>query len=138
MYDFPLSTSSRKSWGFDVIWLSVQEQKIVPWCLPNTADRHNGWRGLFGRLNWEGHFPTSVTDPNPMGKVGQVFHPKQDRIVSVRECARAQGFPDKFLFSGSVHDRHKEVGNAVPPPLAAALGRQLRKKLVKTAEVRRG
>ena len=35
--------------------------KIVPWCLPHTADRHNGWRGLFGRLDWFGHFPTSVT-----------------------------------------------------------------------------
>jgi DNA (cytosine-5)-methyltransferase 1 len=116
----------------------MQEQKVVPWCLPNTADRHNGWRGLFGRLNWDGHFPTSVTDPNPMGKVGQVFHPEQDRIVSVRECARAQGFPDRFRFSGSVHDRHKEVGNAVPPPLAAALGRQLKKKLVKAAERRSG
>ena len=71
-----------------VCWL--QGQPLVPWCLPNTADRHNGWRGLFGRLDWAGHFPTSTTDPQPMGKVGQVFHPDQDRIVSVRECARAQ------------------------------------------------
>jgi hypothetical protein len=53
-------------------------------------DRHNGWRGLFGRLDLDGHFPTSTTDPQPMGKVGQVFHPDQDRIVSVRECARSQ------------------------------------------------
>ena len=68
----------------------VQGQALVPWCLPNTADRHNGWRGLYGRLDWQGHFPTSTTDPQPMGKVGQVFHPEQDRIVSVRECARAQ------------------------------------------------
>lgn len=65
-------------------------QPLVPWCLPNTADRHNGWRGLFGRLDLDGHFPTSTTDPQPMGKVGQVFHPEQDRIVSVRECARSQ------------------------------------------------
>lgn len=68
----------------------LQGQPLVPWCLPNTADRHNGWRGLFGRLDLAGHFPTSTTDPQPMGKVGQVFHPTQDRIVSVRECARAQ------------------------------------------------
>lgn len=67
-----------------------QGQPLVPWCLPNTADRHNGWRGLYGRLDPAGHFPTSTTDPNPMGKVGQVFHPEQDRIVSVRECARSQ------------------------------------------------
>ncbi|PSC75867.1 DNA (cytosine-5)-methyltransferase 1-like [Micractinium conductrix] len=108
-------------------------QPLVPWCLPNTADRHNGWRGLFGRLDWSGHFPTSTTDPQPMGKVGQVFHPEQDRIVSVRECARAQGFPDKHRFVGNVHNKHRQVGNAVPPPLAAALGRELRKALEKTA-----
>jgi DNA (cytosine-5)-methyltransferase 1 len=101
-------------------------QPLVPWCLPNTADRHNGWRGLFGRLDANGHFPTSTTDPQPMGKVGQVFHPEQDRIVSVRECARSQGFPDHFKFAGNVHSRHRQVGNAVPPPLAAALGRCLR------------
>ena len=68
----------------------LQGQALVPWCLPNTAERHNGWRGLFGRLDYRGHFPTSTTDPQPMGKVGQVFHPEQNRIVSVRECARAQ------------------------------------------------
>jgi DNA (cytosine-5)-methyltransferase 1 len=123
-----------KSSHFQVAAAILQGQKLVPWCLPNTAERHNGWRGLYGRLNWAGYFPTSVTDPNPMGKVGQVFHPEQDRIVSVRECARAQGFPDRFLFSGTVHDRHKEVGNAVPPPLAAALGRMLRRKLEAAAQ----
>ena len=47
-----------------------------------------------------------------------------------------QGFPDRFKFSGNVHDRHKEVGNAVPPPLAAALGRMLRRELDSTAAKR--
>ncbi len=51
-----------------------QGQPLVPWCLPNTADRHNGWRGLFGRLDYNGHFPTSVTDPQPMGKVTPSLH----------------------------------------------------------------
>ena len=106
---------------------------LVPLCLPNTEDRHNGWRGLYSRLDWAGHFPTSTTDPNPMGKVGQVFHPAQDRIVSVRECARSQGFPDTFTFYGAVSAKHRQVGNAVPPPLAAALGRELRKALEATA-----
>lgn len=40
-----------------------------------------------------------------------------------------QGFPDHFRFSGNVHNRHRQVGNAVPPPLAAALGGQLYKAL---------
>lgn len=42
------------------------------------------------RLDPDGHFPTIVTDPNPMGKVGQVLHPTQHRIASVREYARGQ------------------------------------------------
>ena len=113
-----------------------QGQALVPWCLPNTADRHNGWRGLYGRLDPHGHFPTSTTDPQPMGKVGQVLHPAQHRIVSVRECARSQGFPDWFSFSGNVHSRHRQVGNAVPPPLAAALGCELRDALEATARRR--
>ncbi len=42
-----------------------------------------------------------------MGKQGRVLHPEQNRVVSVRECARSQGFPDSFQFAGAVIDRHK-------------------------------
>ena len=40
-----------------------------------------------------------------------------------------QGFPDDFQFWGNVHNKHRQIGNAVPPPLAASLGHQLRKAL---------
>ncbi|XP_009627548.1 DNA (cytosine-5)-methyltransferase 1B [Nicotiana tomentosiformis] len=99
---------------------------LIPWCLPNTAKRHNQWKGLFGRLDWDGNFPTSITDPQPMGKVGMCFHPDQDRIVTVRECARSQGFPDSYQFAGNILHKHRQIGNAVPPPLAYALGRKLK------------
>ncbi|KAF3779370.1 DNA cytosine-5-methyltransferase 1B [Nymphaea thermarum] len=105
---------------------SGQLADLVPWCLPNTAKRHNQWKGLYGRLDWEGNFPTSVTDPQPMGKVGMCFHPEQDRILTVRECARSQGFLDKYVFWGTVQNKHRQIGNAVPPPLAYALGRKLK------------
>nr|XP_009408799.2 PREDICTED: DNA (cytosine-5)-methyltransferase 1B-like [Musa acuminata subsp. malaccensis] len=105
---------------------SGQTVDLIPWCLPNTAKRHNQWKGLFGRLDWEGNFPTSITDPQPMGKVGMCFHPEQDRIITVRECARSQGFPDGYRFSGSIQNKHRQIGNAVPPPLAYALGRKLK------------
>ncbi|KAL2928901.1 hypothetical protein RDABS01_034312 [Bienertia sinuspersici] len=107
---------------------------LVPWCLPNTAERHNQWKGLFGRLDWEGNFPTSITDPQPMGKVGMCFHPDQDRIVTVRECARSQGFPDSYKFAGNIQHRHRQIGNAVPPPLAFALGRKLKEAVEKNAK----
>ncbi|KAJ0964117.1 hypothetical protein J5N97_029239 [Dioscorea zingiberensis] len=105
---------------------------LIPWCLPNTAKRHNQWKGLFGRLDWEGNFPTSITDPQPMGKVGMCFHPEQDRILTVRECARSQGFPDSYQFCGNIQNKHRQIGNAVPPPLAYALGRKLKEAVDST------
>ncbi|PZC79547.1 hypothetical protein B5X24_HaOG216212 [Helicoverpa armigera] len=106
-----------------------QENTLIPWCLPHTANRHNNWAGLYGRVCWDGYFSTTVTDPEPMGKQGRVLHPEQNRVVSVRECARSQGFPDTYVFAGSIQDKHRQVGNAVPPPLGAALGREIRAAL---------
>jgi site-specific DNA-cytosine methylase len=60
-------------------------------------------------VSWDGYFSTTVTDPEPMGKQGRVLHPEQDRVVSVRECARSQGFPDTYMFAGSVLDKHRQV-----------------------------
>ena len=41
---------------------------LIPWCLPHTGNRHNHWAGLYGRLEWDGFFSTTVTNPEPMGK----------------------------------------------------------------------
>ncbi|KFM81898.1 DNA (cytosine-5)-methyltransferase PliMCI, partial [Stegodyphus mimosarum] len=95
-----------------------QWNTLIPWCLPHTGNRHNNWAGLYGRLEWDGFFSTTITNPEPMGKQGRVLHPEQHRLVSVRECARSQGFPDSYRFYGNILDRHRQVGNAVPPPLA--------------------
>nr|XP_022900238.1 DNA (cytosine-5)-methyltransferase PliMCI-like [Onthophagus taurus] len=106
-----------------------QSDTLIPWCLPHTGDRHNHWAGLYGRLEWDGFFSTTVTNPEPMGKQGKVLHPDQHRVVSVRECARSQGFPDRYQFVGSVLKKHRQIGNAVPPPLGAALGSEILKAL---------
>jgi DNA (cytosine-5)-methyltransferase 1 len=55
-----------------------------------------------------------------------VLHPEQHRVVSVRECARSQGFPDTYRLFGNILDRHRQVGNAVPPPLAKAIGLEIK------------
>lgn len=44
---------------------------LIPWCLPHTGDRHNHWAGLYGRLEWDGFFGTTITNPEPMGKQGR-------------------------------------------------------------------
>lgn len=50
------------------------------------------------------------------------IHPTQNRALTVREGARLQSFPDRFHFSGTVAQVVKQIGNAVPPLLARALG----------------
>ncbi|KAL1455285.1 hypothetical protein WDU94_009390 [Cyamophila willieti] len=102
---------------------------LIPWCLPHTGNRHNNWCGLYGRLSWDGFFSTTITNPEPMGKQGRVLHPEQHRVVSVRECARSQGFPDHHKFYGTILEKHRQVGNAVPPPMGEALGIEIKKAL---------
>ena len=41
--------------------------------------RHNNWAGLYGRVEWDGYFSTTITNPEPMGKQGRVMHPEQKR-----------------------------------------------------------
>ena len=100
-------------------WLDLPDD-LKPRNLAKHGDRR--YDNRFGRLWWEGTFNTIVTLPYPYW--GRFIHPEQDRVMSVRECARAQGFPDRVRFSGKLKAKYRQVGNAIPPPLALAIGRE--------------
>ncbi len=99
-------------------WLDLPEH-LKPKNLLRHGDRR--YDNRFGRLHWEGTFNTILTRAMPYWSA--VFHPDQDRVISVRESARAQGFPDHVRFAGPLSSRYRQVGNAVPPPLGESLGR---------------
>lgn len=50
---------------------------------------------------------------------------EQARMISIREAARLQSFPDAFLFTGNMGDCFRQIGNAVPPLLGHAIARRL-------------
>ena len=58
---------------------------------------------------------------------GPFLHPWEDRAISHREAARLMSFPDRYEFMGSAFPR--QIGNAVPPLLARAIGAALAKTL---------
>lgn len=77
----------------------------------------------YGRLSLQGLSSTILTKCDPHW--GAYFHPTQDRVISVREAARFQSFPDKFRFLGPKAEQYKQVGNAVPPLLARAVAMEI-------------
>lgn len=77
----------------------------------------------YGRLHPDGLCSTVMTKCDPHW--GSFFHPVQDRVISVREAARIQSFPDHYHFTGSVTQQYEQVGNAVPPLMARDIGKTI-------------
>jgi DNA (cytosine-5)-methyltransferase 1 len=90
-------------------------------CHKRVDTNSGGWPDVYGRLEWNGLCPT-ITGGFDSFTRGRYGHPLQDRPLTPREAARIQGFPDSFIFFGTRADIRSQIGNAVPPPLAEAVG----------------
>ena len=89
-----------------------------------TAERGVVRTTYYGRLDPAKPAYTIATYFNRPGN-GTNIHPWEDRTLSSREAARLQSFPDWYCFLGTDGSVRKQIGNAVPPLLAYALGRHL-------------
>lgn len=71
----------------------------------------------YGRLNWDLPSYTISTYFTRPGN-GCFIHPTEARLLTVREAARLQTFPDAWRFAGTIRQRAMQIGNAVPPLMA--------------------
>ena len=101
--------------GMNRFDLQKRAPELTPGC---WIRKKSGGTDLFGRLWWDRPAFTIRTEFFKPEK-GRYLHPKQHRPITHREAARLQSFPDKFVFKGSKIEIAKQIGNAVPPRLAA-------------------
>lgn len=89
-----------------------------------------GHRNVYGRMAWDDVAPTITArfDSFTRGKFG---HPEQLRSISLLEGALLQTFPENYHFTGTKVDIARQIGNAVPPKFAAAIGRSIAKAIQK-------
>jgi len=114
--------------------------KNIPLDIPSKrveGIRLSGGRTTYyGRLRWDYPAYTIATYFNRPGN-GCNIHPDdasanipQHRLISFREAARIQSFPDNFKFLGTKSSMFKQIGNATPPLLAYAIAKALNKSTI--------
>lgn len=91
--------------------------KNLPKGVGTSRNFHMAWTRL------DGNAPARTVDTGHRN----LFHYELNRIPTVRESARIQSFPDDFVFTGTRTKQDRQVGNAVPPLLGYALGKELLK-----------
>ena len=83
-------------------------------------------KNLYGRLDWDKPSGTIVAGIKKI-TCGRYFHPECNRLLTVREAARLQSFPDDYIVKGGMIEQYTVIGNAVPPKFSEIIGKALAK-----------
>lgn len=81
-------------------------------------------KNLYGRLDWNQPSGTIVAGIKKI-TCGRYFHPECNRLLTVREAARIQSFPDDYIVKGGQIEQYTIIGNAVPPRFGEVVGQVL-------------
>lgn len=117
--------------------LPTMEPELPRWCVTFKRGKSDGRHGGFGRVHFSQIITTVIGRAEPHNL--KLAHPTQDRVMTIRENARCQGFPDYHVFcadlsrggrnrwvrNSTLTQRYQMIGNAVCPEVASALGRCL-------------
>lgn len=86
----------------------------------------------YPRLDWRGLCPTlraGTGSDRGSFQAARPIHPSEPRVITVREAARLQGFPDWFLFHTTKHHSFRMIGNSVSPMLSREIMGRIKVKL---------
>jgi DNA (cytosine-5)-methyltransferase 1 len=130
-----------------VAWDVIADLQDLEFQLPNhaklTVSRREGariaeldegeslyhWRSAQGKvLGHKTRLRPDELAPVVMGS-SRFVHPHENRYLTVREHARLMGFPDDHVFAGGRGQQYDQAGEAVPPPLARAIAREVARQL---------
>lgn len=107
-------------------------QMIPPECgkeyLPEELHGKQKFHTTWARLEWDKPSPTVDTRFDTPSN-GKNSHPYLHRAITPREAARLQSFPDSYHFLGAKTEICKQIGNAVPPLLAKALAKSIKRQV---------
>jgi DNA (cytosine-5)-methyltransferase 1/site-specific DNA-methyltransferase (adenine-specific) len=128
-YQKKLRTGSKKLFNHKATnhaEIAVRKLSLIPAeqgkeALPPELLGKQKFKTTWGRLRWEDQSPTIDTRFDTPSN-GTNSHPTLNRSITPREAARLQSFPDTYRFVGSKTNIGKQIGNAVPPLLARAVG----------------
>ncbi|PSC69902.1 BTB POZ and MATH domain-containing 2-like isoform A [Micractinium conductrix] len=119
------------------VFMPTGDPLVPRWCVTFKNGKSDGRGGCYGRVAEHEIIATVVGRAEPHNL--KIAHPVQDRVLTMRENARAQGFPDyhvllakpktgpqsRFIRNTDLTQRYQQMGNAVSPQVAGSLGRCL-------------
>lgn len=106
---------------------SAFDSEVFP-RIPEELRPKGGFKNSYARIDGSKPAPT-ITRNFTTPSSANCIHPRDNRALSLREGARAQSFPDHFRFLGNTEEIRLQIGNAVPPLLAKALGEAIAEHL---------
>lgn len=107
--------------------LGKKQQRAIDELKEGTSAYH--YRAGDGRVHhtWT-RLPADRLAPTVKG-LGRFVHPVEDRLLTPREHARLMGYPDDYVFHGSINEQYDMIGESVPPPVSLALAGEVRRAM---------
>lgn len=104
------------------------EEKYLPKNLRFEVNWEELGEGRFRQAKLQ-RLDRNLPSPTILTSRTTYYHPIENRYLTPREAAACQSFPNDFIFTGSTTSQFRQIGNAVPPLMAMAIGEAVKKMI---------